>query len=306
MEPVLHSTADYHRRTMKSLGWELTVCNMLEPLDSPCRSILKTKTSYGHLLCDFLAGNLPMEEVHNVIEVGGGYGFLMRDFLDRNPGRAVTMLDISPVLLQRQLETLRGGQIAWRQEDFLSSGLQTLAGFDLAVLNEIFGDFPVVTNLGGDDLSKDASLKRLFDRYGFPKPKAGRFPFNIGAVEATEKLCAAGVPHIFIGEHSCEAKAPEKYRAFLPVRGGGIPERIPLCGHDEYTVAFSELERVARAWGYEVLRGPFADYLQIDWTEGLQCILSSRVEISGRAETLRQFVGDLYQYEYLLLQKRRG
>jgi hypothetical protein len=313
MEPVLHSTADYHRREMKSLGWELTVCNMLEPHDSPCRTALTTKSSYGHLLYDFLAYRVPMEEVRAVIEIGGGHGCLMRDFLDRSPGLSVAMLDISPALLQRQRETLRGRKIEWRNEDFLSSDPQTFSGFDLAILNEILGDFPVLTNLGVDFLSSDISLlpgeariaRRLFDRYDFPMPDAQSYCFNIGAVIATEKLCAAGVPHIFIGEHSCEATAPGEYRSFVRVRGGGIPERIPLYGHDEYTIAFSQLERVARAWGYDVLRGPFADYLRIEWTEGLRCILSSGVEMTGREEALRQFVGDVYQYEYLLLQRRR-
>ncbi len=314
MEPVIRSTADYHRREMKSLGWELTVCNMLEPQDSPCRTVLTTNDSYGHLLYDFLADRLPMKEVRAVIEIGGGYGCLMRDFLDRNPGLSATMLDISPFLLEKQRETLRGKAIACRQEDFLCSDPRTLAGLDLAVLNEILGDFPVVTNLGIDDLSSDAALlpeevraaRRLFDRYGFPEPDAELFSFNIGAVAATQKLCAAGVPHVFIGEHSCEATVPEKYRAFVQVRGGGLPERIPLYGHDEYTIAFSHLEQVAKAWGYEVLRGPFADYVQIDWTERLRCILSSGVEMTGQEEILRQFVGDLYQYEYLLLRRRKG
>jgi len=213
MEPLLHSTADYHRRRIESLGWELTVCNMLEPRDSPCRSILTTKSSYGHLLYDFLARRVPMENARAVIEIGGGYGCLMRDFLERNPALSVAMLDISPALLERQRETLRGRKVEWRNEDFLSSDPQTFSEFDLAILNEILGDFPVVTNLGVDDLSPDAfhvseevrAVRRLFDRYGIPKPDAELFSFHIGAVRATEKLCAAGVPRIFIGEHSCEA-----------------------------------------------------------------------------------------------------
>ena len=313
MQPVFHSTADYHRRGIESLGWELTVCNMLEPRNSPCRSILATKSSYGHLLYDFLAGRVPMEDVRAVFEIGGGYGCLMRDFLDRKPALSVTMLDISPALLKKQRDTLCGRKIEWRHEDFLSSDPQTFSGFDLAVLNEILGDFPVVTNLGVDDLSPDAShvseearaVRRLFNRYGFPKPEAEFFSFHIGAVRATEKLCAAAIPYIFIGEHSCEATVPEEYRPFVRVRGGGIPERIPLYGHDEYTVAFSHLARVAGFWGYDVARGPFADYLPIEWTDGLRCVLSSGVEMTGREETLRQFVGDLYQYEYLLLQRRK-
>jgi len=313
MEPLLHSTADYHRRRIESLGWELTVCNMLEPRDSPCRSILTTKSSYGHLLYDFLAGRVPMENARAVIEIGGGYGCLMRDFLERNPALSVAMLDISPALLERQRETLRGRKIEWRNEDFLSSDPQTFSEFDLAILNEILGDFPVLTGLGVDDLSSDASqvpeevraAGRLFNRYGFPKPEAESFSFNIGAVTATEKLCAAGVPRIFIGEHSCEATVPEEYRPFVRVRASGIPERIALYGHDEYTVAFSHLARVAGFWGYDVVRGPFADYLPIEWSEGLRCVLSSGIEMTGREETLRQFVGDLYQYEYLLLQQRK-
>ncbi len=47
----INSTEQYHINEMESLGWELTVCNMLQDEESPIRSILKKDQTLGkHIL----------------------------------------------------------------------------------------------------------------------------------------------------------------------------------------------------------------------------------------------------------------
>lgn len=107
MNAFMSSTSDYYVHGIDTLGWELTVCNALYPVKSPCRGILKRDDSYGNLLYDYLGRFLPMGEIRSVIEIGGGYGYLMRDFLTKSPSLKVTMLEISPFLSKSSGKPLR-------------------------------------------------------------------------------------------------------------------------------------------------------------------------------------------------------
>ena len=309
MNYKINSTKAYHVRELKTLGWELTVCNALHPEGSPIRKILKRDASYGKLLSDYLSRIIPMEKVKKVIEIGGGYGFLMKDFLTENHFEAITMLDISPFLLQKQRDILHMECIDFWEKDFLDTDTSLLRGVDLAVLNEILGDFPTVTGLGPEIFDKNKKKKDkiqikigdLFERYMLDRPAAYPFNFNLGAMEAIEKLCVSGAPYIFISEHSCEAVVSEPYRLFVPVSAPGFPERIRLRGHDEYTIKFSHLEAVARSFGYKSVRGPLADIIEFDFSDRVRFILSSHSVEKDEHEIIRHFIEDLFQYEYLLL-----
>ena len=81
------------------------------------------------------------------------------------------------------------------------------------------------------------------------------FNVNIGAIEAVGKLCNAGIPYIYVGEHSCEASVPEGLRSVIRIESTGNPERISLAGHDEYTIKFSYLEKVAASSWLQVHPG---------------------------------------------------
>ncbi|TFH43567.1 MAG: hypothetical protein E4G96_00865 [Chrysiogenales bacterium] len=95
----INNTDDYHRDGMRTLGWELTVCNALEEAQSPCRGILIDPATLGNLLYDLLASKIALEEIDSLIEIGGGYGYVIRDFHTRRLWKSVAMLDLSPVLL---------------------------------------------------------------------------------------------------------------------------------------------------------------------------------------------------------------
>jgi hypothetical protein len=311
----LHTTRDYHLQDLTTLGWEWTVCNSLSHPDSPCRKVLERPDSYGNLLFDFLALSLDWGNVRRILEVGGGYGVLMRDLLARNPGMAALCIDLSPVLLAKQRETLQDFPAEFRQEDFLETPRPVLAGFDLAILNENLGDLPVVLdvprkvveggeNLDGPSRKESPFLERVqhfFDRYGLEAPEGETFPFNLGACEALEKLCLARVPAIFLSEHSCEACVARHLSGLIRVSAPGRPERISLKGHDEYTVLFSHLEKIGWLHEYRLQRGSLADFLDVAWTDRLRSVLRAPAPRTDEDEVLRHFLGDLYQYEYLLL-----
>jgi hypothetical protein len=307
----LSTTWAYHREDLNTLGWELTVCNSLNPVDTPIRRILKHNASYGHLLYDYLTRFMPLEKITSVLEIGGGYGYLMKDFLMRDSGLNPSMLDISPVLLQKQQETLAGHDVSYVLEDALETDPTIFGRHELAILNENLGDFPTLIDIDPVILEEAPSsagaamrtkVRRFFTAYGLEKPRE-EFNLNIGAMEMVERLCSSGIPYIFIGEHSCEARVPPMLEPYITIRSEGNPRRIPLKGHDEYTIKFSYLQRIAGYHGYNTVRGPFADFITPILTERLKATLATRGLYSDAEETVYHFVGDLHEYEYLIMVK---
>jgi hypothetical protein len=314
MRYEMNDTTDYHVHELDTLGWELTVCNALDPQDSPCRRVLKRNDSYGHLLYDYLSRFVPMQSLQTILEIGGGYGYLMRDFLSRNKAMQPAMLDISPYLLQRQRHTLSPFSACFIQADIMDVHSRELQSFDLAILNENLGDLPTLVGVSRDVFTSSshdrdpilAQVRTLFDRYAIDPPEGKRSNVNIGALHVLEKLCCAGIPFVFMSEHSCEAVAPEHLQRYIQRRPAGNPERIRLRGHDEYTIRFTDLEKIARAFQYRIIRGLFADFLAFDFTDKLRYIMAAKSTQTDEHEIILHFIEDLYQYEYLILIKGRN
>jgi hypothetical protein len=189
---------------------EIDICDKVGfrdicPSGSPCRKILKKNKPYGQLLYDYLEYLLPMAKISHILEIGGGY--LMRDFPECHHARKVTMLDISPFLLEKQKETLEYFKnVTYRCEDFLETKPESLPCFDMAVMNENLGDFPTVADIetksifnpSGDKI--ELSLKRIchfIEKYHLSIPDCPFWNINIGAMEALEKLCSSEIPYIF-------------------------------------------------------------------------------------------------------------
>jgi hypothetical protein len=103
----VNSTATYYRSGEDSLGWELTVSNALYPEDSPCRRVLAKPASYGHLLYDHLSLFIPMGKILNLLEIGGGYGYVMKDFLKIEWNDRLRRLMTSPSLADGESEIIR-------------------------------------------------------------------------------------------------------------------------------------------------------------------------------------------------------
>jgi hypothetical protein len=310
MKYGINDTSKYHREDMNSLGWELTVCNTLEGEKNPGRDVLKNKSTFGNLLYNYLSKIIPMGQVTRIIEIGGGYGYLMRDFLSRDKSISAVMLDLSSFLLEKQREILKDFPVEYINQDLFTTDAGFLSGFDLAILNENIGDFPTLFNLDpalmiepNNSLDKNCrKAKELIEKYSLPIPSRNRFSFNLGAIEAVVMLCSAQIQYIYISEHSCETAVPYDFKENISDIPVGNPERIQLKGHDEYTVKFSHLERVAEKHSYTTIRGQYKDFIEFDYTDKLHFILMSHSH-KDEHEIIRHFIEDLYKYEYLILIK---
>ena len=310
MSYFINSTANYHQQDLNSLGWELTVCNSLEPVNSPCRRVLASPYSFGQHLYNFLTGIIPLADIRTILEAGGGMGYLMRDFLTLNPRLRAKMIDISPYLLAKQKETLQPFETDFELADVLAVPPKALSGFDLAILNENLGDLPTLVSEPGKKNNSDQNIDPFWERldyfnkkYNLPLGLNENENINIGAIEIVEKLCLAGIKYIYLSEHSCEAFVPEPMKPYLSLQSSGIPEMISLKGHNEFTVKFSYLQKIAEMLHYRTRRGAFADFLPLSLNDKVKTALRLITPFNDEQEIIRQFVYDLYKYEYLILIK---
>lgn len=312
MDYELNTTNKYHKEYLNTLGWELTICNSLYDDKGAIRKILIENESFGRLLYKHLNRFFPMDKIKKVLEIGGGYGYLMKDFLDTNSALIPTMIDISPYLIKKQQETLKNYKVTFIEDDFLLVDDTMLAGYDLVIMNENLGDFPTVVDLKREifNIPKEAitdplvkKIRNFFEKYSLALPEKDIFNFNLGAIEALEKLCRNTIPYIYIGEHSCEAQPPLQLRPFLNILPVGNPERISLMGHDEYTIKFSYLEDMGKFFGYNVIRGVFGDFIPFRWDKKIEYILATKGRYGDEDEMIYHFVEDLYKYEFLIFLK---
>jgi len=82
-----------------------------------------------------------------------------------------------------------------------------------------------------------------------------------------------------------------------------------LQGHTEFTIKFSHLQTIARAFHYKVFRGQYIDILPIDFNDKVQAALRSSTPLSDQQEILQHFIYDLYKYEYMIMthdMKKKG
>ena len=310
MSYFINSTANYHKQDLNSLGWELTVCNSLEPVNSPCRKILSSPHSFGEHLYSFLKEIIPVDEIRSVLEIGGGMGYLMRDLLTLNPFLRAKMIDISPYLLAKQKETLLSFDVDFELADVLAVPSEALSGFDLAILNENLGDLPTLVTEHGNDDNSDQNIAPFLERleyfnkkYNLPLGLNENEHINIGAIEIVEKICLTGIKYIYLSEHSCEAIVPEPMKPYVSLQSASIPEMISLKGHNEFTVKFSYLQKIAEMLHYKTRRGAFADFLPLNFNDKVRTALRLISPFNDEQEIIRQFVYDLYKYEYLILIK---
>ena len=310
MKYYINSTADYHRYDLNSLGWELTVCNSLEPPDSSCRKILSSPDSFGEHLYKFLKKIIPFDNFRSILEIGGGMGYLMRDFFTLNPQMRATMIDISPYLLDKQKETLQSFKVDFELADILAVPSTAISRFDLAILNENLGDLPTLVAESGKKNNSDQNIRHALERlkclnrkYDLPLGLNENEHINIGAIEIVEKLCRTGIKYIYLSEHSCEAVVPEGMKRYLSFQSSGVPEMISLKGHEEFTIKFSYLQKIAEVLNYSTRRGAFADFLPLNFNDKVKTALRLSVPFNDEQEIIRQFVYDIYKYEYLILIK---
>ncbi len=309
MSFFLNQTDQYHKNDLDNLKWEVTVCNSIETQTSPIRQILVKSRTYGEQLWDYLSHFIPQKQCHKVMEVGGGYGFLMRDLLRKTPGIKATMVDISPAMLNFQRQTLGGIHTRFLQSDFFDIDAGLIQDQDLVVMNEIVGDFPtacgVTKNMvtcGNHDNATFNKIREYVKKGIITLPDDEPFNLNIGAMMALDRVCSSNVPYIFLSEHSCEATVADHMSTHIKLNPSGNPEEIRLIGHSEYTIRFCDLESIARSHGYTVIRGNYTDFIEVEFSNKIYRIFKSNSQ-KDAYEIIRHFIEDLYIYEYLLLIK---
>ena len=145
-----HTTHDYHRYGSPDLMTELTICESFASLNSPYMTALEKPKPYGAMVGDFLMQNNILRNGSRVLEVGGGYGTLMKGLLyaHRDMVKNVYMTDLSMYMLNRQREALKewGNLVCFVNADVLSF-MNSVKNIDIIILNEVIGDLDVVAGL---------------------------------------------------------------------------------------------------------------------------------------------------------------
>ncbi|MBI5015853.1 MAG: methyltransferase domain-containing protein [Deltaproteobacteria bacterium] len=304
----------YAGESHPSLFWELTICQCLESLESPYQAALRTPERYGEILARVLREQVGLDPGWSVVEVGGGTGSLMAALLDAVPLRTVTMVDLSPAFLGRQRAALEGRSgLEFVQSDAAAFVRGLGRSVDLVISNENIGDFPTAVGLSRDDVAIAGAaggaddpvtgrVAELVRRYGLDLSGAPEtFAFNLGAVEYLEAL-APVARTVFLSEHSSDSEVPEPFAGFIAAPpSDGYPRRVPLRGHDEYTIRFGHLEQVALRLGYRVRRLPLMALLGLRDDDGVRTMVRCPNRLSETAEIVHEFFFHVAEYQVLLL-----
>ena len=298
----LHDTRHYHLHHPVDLMTEFTICESLGNPGSPYLRALGIVKTYGTILGDRLREKGILRPGCRLCEIGGGYGSLMRGLLEAHGDlvERVVMLDLSRVLLGRQQRALN----PWKDRVSCVLGdalevLPAISGVDLFLINEMIGDLPVWTELDPKRLPPEAAA--LIDRYRLGIPQDGLFHFNIGAIRLVEAICRKGLP-AFLSEHCCDPIIPRDM-PFL-VKGlatGGWPREIRLTAHSEYTIRFSHLEQVARAWGRKVETGSLLEFIGYANVEKARFIFNARACSTDEQALLFEFLDHVREYRWIII-----
>lgn len=298
----LHDTRHYHLHHPVDLMTEFTICESLGSPGSPYLRALGIVKTYGAILGDRLREKGILRQGCRLCEIGGGYGSLMRGLLEAHGDlvERVVMLDLSRVLLGRQQRALN----PWKDRVSCVLGdafevLPAICAVDLFLINEMIGDLPVWTELDPKRLPPEAAA--LIDLYRLGIPQDGLFHFNIGAIRLVEAICRKGLP-AFLSEHCCDPVIPREM-PFL-VKGlatSGWPREIRLTAHSEYTIRFSHLEQVARAWGRKVQTGSLLELIGYANVEKARFIFNARACSTDAQALVFEFLDHVREYRWLII-----
>lgn len=303
-----------------SLFWEMTVCQCLAHRGSPYLAALEQPRRYGEAVAEFLAARLGTRIFGTVAEVGGGTGSLMAAFLESAQVRELSMVDLSPHFSRLQQAALDGRPgVQYVVADAVAYLRASRQPIDLLISNENLGDLPTCAGLPRDEVLRRARLSgpgpgrpddpvgraaALVRAYGLEDDVAlapETFAFNAGAVEYLEAL-ALRARAVFLAEHGSDTAVPERYRDLVEIPvSDGFPRRIALKGHDEYTIRFGPLARVAHRLGYRVERFHLMDLLGLRTDPGARSLVRVPNTRSEAAEVFREFYHHVAEYQGLLL-----
>ena len=224
---------------------------------------------YGAKLAKELSEMGVIDKGKTILEIGGGTGYLARDFLkylkDKKPRTYkhihYTMLDLSPVLIKSQQEqtTLHRPAISHVWGDALATPFSS-GSFSLIIANEMIADLPSVRmkkewlDNNSTDKIPPESLPALKFIKNFNIPVDDAFPeflVNLGAWQMMEEIYQLLSPGrtAIITEYG----SPCMY-----------PVAVHLKEHTEYSIHFGHLEKIANKLGFETRLEGLADFLKMD------------------------------------------
>lgn len=224
---------------------------------------------YGAKLAKELSEMGVIDKGKAILEIGGGTGYLARDFLkylkDNKPMTYkhiyYTMLELSPVLIKSQQEqtTLHRPVISHVTGDALSTPFSS-GSFCLIIANEMIADLPSVrmkkewVDNGSADQIPRESLPALKFIKNFNIPVDDAFPeflVNLGAWQMMEEIYQ-------MLSHGGTALITEYGSPCM------YPVAVHLKDHTEYSIHFGHLEKIANTLGFETRLEGLADFLKMD------------------------------------------
>jgi len=296
------TTYHYHRHGSIDLMKEYTICESLADTTRPSMIALERPLGYGALVGEFLENKGLLRRGALIVEVGGGYGSLMAGLLTAYADsiRGVIMIDISKKLLLRQRERLSpwAGKVRYLHAD-IHSMISSIRGVDLIILNEVIGDLDVMTHLRASDLPEDISA--LIRHYHLDIPDHTPFHLNVGAIALVDAICKQQIP-AFISEHASDPLVPENV-SYLEsgLEVDSYPREIHLSGHNEYTIRFSHLIRVASVLGRTTSTGALLDLVSIRKTPEMRFIFTAKACSTPRQEIILEFLDHIREYRWLVI-----
>lgn len=299
---IINKTQNYYRYQPIDLMTEYTICESLSSTDSPYMVALKNPRSYGSIVGERLIEEGILKPKCRICEVGGGYGTLMKGFLqDYSPWvEKVFMTDLSMFLLKRQRETVKkwGPKVTFINGD-IGDIFLLFSRMDAMIFNEVMGDFDTWTIPDVKDLPIEA--EKLIRRYGLELPREGPFNFNYGALKIVEAICQSGTKAL-ITEHSSDPIMPDTM-GFLgrDLNTDGFPREIKLNGHSEFTVRFSHLAKVARALGRDVMTGSLIELVGVADSKKMRFIFLARACSTDEQEVIYELLDHIREYRWLII-----
>ena len=327
----LNTTEHYYTGESPSLLWEMTICQSLGDGGGAFARALEKPAAYGRLLGEFLLEETTLSRTGGtIIEVGGGYGTLMSGLLQVLSPSRITMIDISPLLLDRQRETLAGISAGTRfvRDDIFTWLARERPESELIILNENCGDFPTLTDIDKQELSSlptaswlapgdipppgkltpqqfCAEAARVITTYDLDIiDLPPRFNLNYGALRLLELLAATTINNAFICEHGSDTILPWPFSLFPSIQPPGNhinPRRISLKDHDEYNIRFDHLEQAAKKLGFTVKRSHLIEMLKLRFDDEIDYLLREGKPESEEQEILLELYEHISEYQVMLL-----
>jgi|GEM_PF-1981585 len=223
--------------------------------------------SYGQAFCDWLVASGQLKSPCKIVEIGCGLGYFANAILDRLQGEypgiydglSYTLFDLSPELQVAQKSNCsRHARIT----QFVSGNIESYdfrdQRFDLALSNEVIADLSVATispdNIeSGSPQSEAEILAQDFQLQSVPIAQGGErmAVINFGAIKMLQNLdkFLDDNGHAVVTEYGSHGQSPKAVR---------------FSNHDEYTIDFRQLERVAQQLGFQHNRRTMGEVIGFD------------------------------------------